>query len=652
MSCESAANSLRRALDSASIPTLLSVLLYATEDPRWTAERFQVARMRGLDEDESGGLPPDAQAEVRDAACRLLDEIGGDDWLQPTRTVRLTEILARYVGEAVPQEYEEMLEHELSVAADPAAWLDRHGVAPRDFKVLVVGAGLSGIAAAVALHSAGYDFVVVDQQDRIGGSWTENRYPGCGVDTPSHLYSYSFAPHRWSRYFAEGGEIRDYVEGVAEQFGLRDRIRLGTTVTSLRFDEVSRRWEIDLESASEGARTITAEVVISAVGAFNNPVAPDLRGLETFTGEVAHTARWPDSLDLRGKRVAVIGTGASAMQLVPAIAREVDSLTVFQRTPQWVAPFPQHGMQVPEGLVRLLDESPLYRAWFRIRLGWTFNDKNYLALRRDPRWPHQRRSVSAANDGHRQYFTRYLQGRLAGRPDLVAKCLPDYPPFGKRILLDNGWYDCLTLPNVELVAAGVDRVAPAGVVGPGGEVLPADVIVFATGFNVVEFLSTIEVRGRGGVTLSSQWADEGARAYLGTAIPNFPNFFCLYGPNTQAGHGGSLISVVELQIRYVMNLLATMHERGADCVEVRADVHDRYNERVDAEHAQMIWTHPGFEIYYRNRAGRVVVNSPFRIVDYWALTRSVKAADYVFTPRATAEIEHTALPGSGSAEGR
>jgi 4-hydroxyacetophenone monooxygenase len=334
--------------------------------------------------------------------------------------------------------------------------------------------------------------------------------------------------------------------------------------------------------------------------------------------------------------VAVIGNGASGMQLVPAIAGTAASITVLQRSPQWAAPFELLHVKVPEPLRWLSAEVPLYRLWYRLRQGWTFNDRIHEALQKDPDWEHPDRSVNAINDAHRRFFTRYVESELGDRPDLMEKVLPDYPPYGKRILLDNGWYRTLKRDDVELVTDSIARIEGNRVVTETGASYEVDVIACATGFDVVRFLAPIEITGRGGVRLHDVWDDDDARAFLGTAVPGFPNLLMVYGPNTQGGHGGSLIGTGEAQMHYIVSLLAQMVHNGIGAVEVKPEVYDDYNRKVDEAHEAMIWTHPGMETYYRNARGRVVVPIPWRVVDFWHMTRAADLDDYVVEPAVAA----------------
>ncbi|ORB76690.1 monooxygenase, partial [Mycobacterium timonense] len=269
----------------------------------------------------------------------------------------------------------------------------------------------------------------------------------------------------------------------------------------------TQTWTVSSRDSDGSPRAVTANVVISAVGLFNKPKIPDIAGMDRFTGPMFHTAQWPEDLDVTGKRVAVIGTGASAMQVVPAIAGKVGQVTVFQRSPQWIGPCAEYFAPVPEDVHFLMDHVPYYQAWYRFRLAWVFNDRVHPSLQIDPQWGDPARSLNAVNDGHRRYFTRYLVSQLEGRPDLIEKCLPDYPPFGKRMLLDNGWFAALKRDNVRLVTEGVDSITERGVCSSGGDEVEADVVVFSTGFETTRYLQPIEFVGRGGTRLREIWGD-------------------------------------------------------------------------------------------------------------------------------------------------
>jgi 4-hydroxyacetophenone monooxygenase len=646
------------ALLAANLPTVLMLLVQLTGDLRWLEEPYRPARPRGLAEDEAGGLPEPERTEIRGAALEaILAWRAGTPVAIPTPSPDLVaRMLGVSMGEPVPPEhgplFAEMLRPEAATDPRPGA------AAPAGFRVLIVGAGFSGLGIAIRLRQLGVEFTIVDRRTEVGGTWQENRYPGAGVDVPSHLYSYSFARYDWSHYFARRDEIHSYIQDVADTFDLGRHIRFCTSVRDARYREDEQRWEVTVDGPDGASEVLRADVLISAVGAFNTPVLPAINGLDGFRGEAFHTARWPDDLDLAGKRVAVIGNGASAMQVVPAIAGEVGALRVFQRSPQWMQPFGKMMGPVPDAVRFLMREVELYQSWYRLRWAWIFHDKLHPTFQKDPEWPHPERAVCAANDGHRRYLADYISSKLADHPELLAKALPDYPPFGKRMLLDWGWFEALTRDNVELVTDRIAEVQADRIVTADGVEHPVDVIAMATGFDVVRFVSSFEVYGRSGRTLREAWDDDDGRAYLGLAVPDFPNFFVLYGPNTQPGHGGSLIHTVERQIHYITDLLGQMFAGGLGAVECRTEVFDDYNKRVDAAHEAMIWTHPGMTTYYRNSRNRVVVNMPFTNLEFWHMTGRADLDEYRVEPAggveragAAGRVERAGEAGGGEPAG-
>jgi len=613
----------------ANVPTLACMLVQLTGDQGWIRGRFVPSRTRGLDDNDDGGLPLEVQAEVRQAAAVELRKwfAGSDPALPKPSGELLREMMSVSLGEDIPAAYIPMIRHELdlvaeSVVAEPSA-------VPPGFTALIIGAGISGLCAAIELTKAGIPYTIVERSQELGGVWFENRYPGAACDVPSHLYSFSFAPFPWSRYFAGSREIHAYLTDVADRFAVREHIRFGLEVVEARWDEARSAWEADVRRDDGSVETLRASMIVSGVGAFNKPRLPNIPGLDDFKGVSVHTARYPGAgIDLVGKSVVLVGNGASAMQVAPAIVDQVAALTVVQRTPQWVAPFPKFGQSIPAALQRLLDTVPLYRRWYRLRLSWAFNDKLYDALTRDPNWDGGSKSINKINDAHRRGLTAYMESELGEARHLLPKVLPDYPPFGKRMLLDNGWFRTLAQSKVTHVAGAVLCATERGVVTDDGVEHPADVIIWATGFDVVNLLAPMRVRGVDGVELHTEWDGDDARAYLGTVVPGFPNFFCLYGPNTQFGHGGSLISVLERQMHYVMSLLGGMFARDGVAVEVRRNVYEDYNEAVDNAHASLVWSAPGVDGYYRNSKGRIVVNNPFRILEVWQRTETADLGDY------------------------
>lgn len=625
------ANEVREAVAAANVPALLMTVYQFTGDRAWLGDRYRPTRGRGLNTHDSGGLPEDVQAEIRNAAIPVILALqSGAVPALPTLTDDETvELVSFFLGEDIDSRYGPMLQGELarrsSTHDGPATEpLD----APEGLRVIVIGLGIAGIVGAHYLNEMGLEYQIFERNPDAGGVWFNNTYPGAGVDTPSHLYSFSFLDRDWSKHFELQGQLHDYFRDALEALGIRDRVRFGTTVMSATFDDESLTWEVVVRDADGNEATHTADIVLSAVGSLNKPRLPRIPGMDDFDGLQFHSSNWPEGVNLAGKRVAIIGAGASSMQITPRIAKQVDRLTIFQRSPQWVAPFEQFGKELPAADRKLLTIR-LYRSWYWTRLFWNFGDKVIEALRVDPTWDHPDRSVNARNDAHRKMFTRYIEEQLGDRQDLLEKVLPDYPPFGKRILLDNGWYDALKRDNVELVTEGVSAVTAQGPKTDSGEVHPVDVIIWATGFEASQFLDSFDVRGTGGIRLREVWEEDNPKAYLGVSIPGFPNLFMLGGPHSFPG-SGSFMYFMEVQGRYLRDLLAGMFDLGVRAIDAREDVTESYNALVDEVHERTVWTHPGFSTYYRNSKGRVIFVMPFLNLEYWEFTRRPDLENYTF----------------------
>jgi 4-hydroxyacetophenone monooxygenase len=384
-----------------------------------------------------------------------------------------------------------------------------------------------------------------------------------------------------------------------------------------------------VRTADGSDEQLVARAVISAVGQLNRPMTPAIPGAERFAGPAFHTAAWDDTVDLRGARVAVIGAGASGFQLVPTIAPDVARLTVYQRTAQGMAPNPRYHERVGPGVKWAVRHLPFYARWYRLALAWEVCDGAMQYNRRDPAWDGGDRSVSEMNELVRQAFTAWLEAQVSD-PALLAKVVPDYPPFGKRMLQDNGsWLASLQRDNVELVRTPIDHVDADGVVTTDGTHRPADVLIYATGFKVSEVLWPMRIVGVGGAVLDEVWDGKPA-AYLGITIPAFPNFFCMYGPGTNQVHGGSIVFVSECQMTYIMGCLDRLAAAGGGVVlECRRDVHDDYHARTQAELAKMVWTHPAVRSYYEHADGNVYTVLPWRSIDYWRWTRAPHDGDFV-----------------------
>ncbi|MBW2722948.1 MAG: NAD(P)/FAD-dependent oxidoreductase, partial [Deltaproteobacteria bacterium] len=476
----------------------------------------------------------------------------------------------------------------------------------------------------------------------------ENTYPGCRVDVGNHFYCYSFEPnHEWSEYFSQRDELHDYFERCGTRYGVRDQIRFETEVVSARFDEAESIWDVLVRTNDGAEEVLRVNAIISAVGQLNRPKIPQIEGLESFTGAAFHSAEWDSEVQLEGKRIAVVGTGASAFQMVPELARTAQQLFVFPRSPGWMLPNKNYHRRVPEEVKWLMKHVPYYARWYRFLIFWPGSDGLWPSLKVDPDWPHPERSVNAANEAMRVAFVRYMEAQLGGDAELLAKVTPSYPPFGKRILQDNGsWLEALMRDNVELVSDSVAKLTHDAVVSADGAEYPVDVVIFATGFHANKFLWPMEIRGRGGIKLSEKWGDD-PEAYLGMTVPSFPNLFCLYGPGTNLAHAGSIIFHSECQVRYIMGCIKALIESDLAALECKQEVHDEYNQRLNDLVAQMVWSHPGMDSWYKNSKGRVTILSPWLLVDYWRWTRELNLEDYDLYPRdSPSRVENRRMKGS------
>lgn len=623
---------LSSAIGEADIRVLLMVLVHMTGDHRWLEAPYRPKRDVRLIPDPQAGLPKEIQDEIRTTALRIFRDGTANPAINDPGDELMLKMMSVCLGERVPPEYAPLNREEMGLVAREAQWTKQPRAEQlRERHVLIVGSGVCGIALGAALGRLGIPYTIVEKNSDLGGTWHVNRYPGCGVDTPNHSYSFSFGPrNRWSRYFSPRKEIHEYLKNVALEYGVRANIRFNTRLTSSRWDEPAHRWISTLATAT-GPEQVESSILVSAIGQLNDPTMPHFLGAEDFAGVLFHSALWSDDIDIEGKRVAVIGTGATAMQLVPTIADHVASATVYQRTPQWSRPVAGLSDSISDGAQWLLEHMPFYAQWFRFNMFWRYGDGLLPFLRKDPAWEHPERSVNIGNDRHRQEMTAFIHSELEDRPDLIEKCVPSYPPYGKRILLDNGWFRTLLKPNVELVDDRIDHIARDGIVTADGTLRSADVIVVSTGFKVTEMAARLNISGRDNTSLSEVWADENPIAYLGLTVPKFPNFFCMLGPNSGPGHGGSVVFQAECQTRYITASLVEMIEHGIAAIDVRPEVIDDFVRRVDEQHEQMIWTHPGMTTYYRNRHGRVFSVMPWRCVDYWAMTHDPDLNSYNLT---------------------
>ncbi|MFI5041946.1 MAG: flavin-containing monooxygenase [Acidimicrobiales bacterium] len=468
----------------------------------------------------------------------------------------------------------------------------RNGTSAR--RIGIIGAGPGGICAAIRLLQAGHtDLVVWERADRVGGTWHHNTYPGCACDLPSHLYSFSFERKvDWSRPYAPQHEIQAYLQHCVDAYGIGPYLRLGTGVSSARWDDAAAAWRV----TTDDGRVATVDVLVSAIGLFNELNWPDIPGLDTFAGTLFHSARWDHGHDLAGERVAVIGSAASAVQFVPEIAKVVGQLHVFQRSPQWVAP---------------KDDTPFTTE----QLEQFRTDPASAQAERDKIWTWVDAAQTFADPGMRELARQRGLDNLAlvDDPELRRRLTPDYPFGCKRPLISNEWFPAFNRANVELVTEPIEKITPDAIVTGDGRERTVDTVIAATGFDTTRFLSVIDVTGRKGRRIDDAWA-EGARAYLGITVSGFPNLFMLYGPNT---NNGSILFQIECQVAYFLRQLKRMDDEGLASIDVRPEVMEEYDAGLQRDlDAVEVWAADACHNYYRNTSGRIVTQWPHGMGTY------------------------------------
>jgi 4-hydroxyacetophenone monooxygenase len=625
---------IRRALAEVHLPSLLPALTHLSGDLSLLRPELRpdTASLVGDPSGLGGGeqaasaireLALEVLAGYRDAGCPAPAAPSDDTLRAILRWISPDVAIEPYLG---------LVKEELSItSADlrAPAWR-KEGLAPgRDFRVAIIGAGMSGLLAAYRLRQAGIECVILEKNPEVGGTWYENSYPGCRVDVANSFFSYSFAQRSdWPNHFSPQPVLLDYFRECAERFGIRPLVRFGTEVLRATWDEEQSIWRVLVRDGNGRQDSLEARAIISAVGQLNQPKMPDIPGMECFEGPSWHSARWNHGIDLTDKRVAVIGSGASAAQLVPVIAKQVASLDLYQRTPNWLLPAPDYHAALPAGQRWLFAHVPHAAHWHRFWLFGRMGDGLFLPRARvDKSW-NRADSVSAGNEELRAALEQALREQLVDRPDLIPKLVPRYPPASKRILVDNGaWCETLKRRNVNLITDGIRKITKTGVVAADGSERAVDVIVYATGFRASDFLTPMKIIGRGGADLHAQWGGN-ARAYLGVVAPDFPNFFFMYGPNTNIVVNGSIIFFSECEIHYILDAIRMLLAAGKRSLDCRPEVHDRYNAWIDEGNQSMAWGVSKVNSWYKSPSGRVAQNWPFTLLEYWQLTRAANADEY------------------------
>lgn len=482
---------------------------------------------------------------------------------------------------------------------------------PRHVDVLIVGSGFAGIGMGIQLKRAGRsDFLILEKESDLGGTWRDNTYPGCACDVPSYLYSFSFAQNpRWTRMFSPQQEIWDYLRDCVTRYGLAEHLRFDALVTAATYDETTSQWRVSLADGD----SLTCRALVTGVGALHLPKPPDVRGLDSFAGAVFHSSQWRHDVDLRGKRVAVVGTGASAVQLVPQIADEVAHLDVYQRTPAWILPKPDRVISDTEQ--RLYRRHPLAQRAVRSAVYWGLELRG-MGLTVSPRFLPMVKKVAE----------RHLQRRVPD-PELRRQLTPDYEIGCKRMLISSDFYPALQKPNVSLVPRAVAAFTATDLRDAEGVERPADVVILATGFDLQANLEQIAIRGRDGTTLSEVWAEQGLNAHLGIMVSGFPNLFMLLGPNTGLGHN-SVVFMIEAQIGFVLRALATLDGARRSSIDVRSVAQRRSVRAVQGHLAGSVWQ-SGCRSWYLNESGRNFAIWPWTTMRYWWTVRRLKRRDYM-----------------------
>jgi cation diffusion facilitator CzcD-associated flavoprotein CzcO len=482
--------------------------------------------------------------------------------------------------------------------------------ASNETAIVIIGSGFAGLAMAIRLKQAGFHrFLILEKNDDLGGTWRDNQYPGCACDVPSHLYSYSFELNpRWSRMFAPQQEIWEYLRRCVDKYGLAPHIRFGRAVERMEWDERARRWTI----ATASGAVYTARAIVSGIGALHVPSIPEIPGAERFAGTAFHSAQWDHSCDLSGLRIAVIGTGASAIQFIPQVAKQASQVHIFQRTAPWIHPRPD--FEIPPAVRAAFAAAPPLTRAFRDAIYWLLE---------------MRGAGFAIHPGLMAPLQRMAERHIAGQipdPVLRAKVTPGYTIGCKRILLSSDYYPALTRPNVSLVTQPITQISERGLACADGSSYEVDVIIYGTGFKTVEAIAELNVAGRDGVKLKDAWRD-GIEAYHGITVAGFPNLFLLLGPNTGLGHN-SVVFMIESQAQHVLSCLRLIAGQQADAIEVKAPAQRRFNDRVQARLSMAVWSRGGCKSWYLDADGVNRALWPGFSFEYWARTRRARRADY------------------------
>ena len=617
---------LESALDSASFPVVAALLVHFTGDIS-ILEKLPRPNQAVLGEIQ-GFLSEDDKQIIKKIALKEISKFFSNhevnDIYVPSNE-ELNKMMSFIVGENVSPDYIPMMLRDLNITSQD---LKLSSVTTKpSLEVLIIGAGMSGILAAIKLAERGIKFKIYEKNINLGGTWFENRYPGARVDIANHFYSYSFEEnHQWSEHFSQQPELLDYFKRCFDKYDIQKNTYFETQVTDMKFDDETKMWEVTSIHNKKSNKEVI-NIVLSCVGQLNQPKIPDIEGMDEFQGNMFHSSKWPDDDVIAGKKVAVVGSGASAFQIVPSIAKYCEQLTIFQRSPPWMFPNPKYHEQVDEEKKWLLENLPFYSRWYRFLLFYPGSDQLLDSLFVDPSWKDRSDSINQQNDEMRKLFTSAMLAQISNK-SLIDKVIPNYPPFGKRMLQDNGaWLEALHLPNVTLLAEGVEQMNSRGIIGLEKE-HEFDTVVFATGFKAQDFFDPINIDCGSG-SFKSIYEDSPV-SYLGITFSSIPNFFAMYGPGTNLAHAGSIIFNSECQINYICSAIEHMLNNDYKVIKVKPKIEKQYQDRFDKRHKKMVWQHANVSSWYQNSKGKVVTTSPWRLVEYWNWTNNFNADEYDF----------------------
>lgn len=619
---------IKRAIAEAN-PNALRIALYQhTGDPELAA--MPVDSENALNRALLGiNLKSEDEIIVRNKAFNFLSS-GGAKALRKPQAEEAVKLMGLFRGAPLPADEQAYEVEELAFEDFPREvnWnnLPKQKIID-DFKVVVIGAGIGGIAAAIQLEKLGIPYQIIERQENLGGTWSENDYPEARVDISTFLYQYRFEKnYPFKHAFAPQAEQQEYLHHVANKYDIVSNTSFATEVVSGVWDEAGSVWSLKVKGVSGQPETVIANVVISASGLFSKPKLPDIAGIENFKGKIFHTTKWDHEYDFAGRNTALIGTGSTACQLVRGIADTVKQLTIFQRTPNWLSPVPSYRDTISDELRWLLDTMPAYWHWHCYSI-FAANQILQELQDLDPQWCAKGGRVSEVNQGVAEVLEVYMRSQFPDKPELADKCIPSYPPMARRIVADNDYLASLNRPNVDLNTDGIECFEEDGIITKNGDKIPLDAVILSCGFEVSDYLWPAEYTGVDGATFAEEWSHDGARAHLGMTVPSMPNFISYYGPNGQP-RSGSYHAFAEMWTRYSCQMIVNMLENDLRKFDVKRESFVKSNAALDEKMKTVLWDSEGKGGYYVNAYGRSGVNTSWKSHEYFNLIKNADLESY------------------------